>query len=265
VVCPFLGHAHQGIEPIAALIPCPSRDQISDVIREISSPPPLESITGRYRTLRELVSRSLRAAILSGAMTPGQTLRELDVAERLGVSKTPVREAFRELEREGLVLSSPHRGVVVVGGASSALAEILELRLVLEPFAARLAAERVQDDQLASLRLLLEDTRPKAPVGDVPAGHAGDAFHRKIYEICGNSRMQRLLLDALEYAGAAKMAGCGGAGGVEGHLAVGEAILRRDPVAAEARMREHVEHVLEHLRAHTGRPGAGPRAGGDNP
>jgi len=231
------------------------RVEIANIVREISSAPTLESVAGRYQTLRELVSRSLRAAILSGAAPPGQTLRELDVARRLGVSKTPVREAFRELERTGLVVSAPHRGVMVIGRSLEAMGEMLEVRLALEPFAARLAAERITDEQVQALRGLLEDMRKAAAAGDVTAAREVDdgAFHRKIFELSGNARLERLLLDALEYVGTVDTGACAGPGAVdhddEDHLTVGEAIVRRDPRAAEEHMRRHIGGILERRRA----------------
>ncbi len=222
-------------------------------MREISCPGALEKVTASYQTLRELVSRSLRAAILSGAAGPGQTLREQDLARRLGVSKTPVREALRELEREGLVVSAPHRGAVVVGLPLDGVRELVELRTALEPFAARLAAERIPNTQVAALRQLLETVREAIAAGDPSAGaQVAGRFHRKIYELSGNARLQRMLESLLEYAETARGAGCGAAGtgpNHEDHLAVGEAIIRGDWAAAEAGMRRHMERARDRFRA----------------
>lgn len=215
-------------------------------MREIPDAPELESIAGRYQTLRELVSRSLRAAILSGAAAAGQFLRERDVARRLGVSKTPVREAFRELEREGLVVSAPHRGVIVVGVTVDAVREMLELRLALEPFAARLAAERTPASEVPLVERLVDEIRAaEACVDPVPRRDAGERLHRKVYELCGNSRLQRLLIDALEYTAMRDAAGQTALDDVPAeHLAVAEAIVRRDAAAAERHMREHIRRLI---------------------
>jgi DNA-binding GntR family transcriptional regulator len=217
-------------------------------MREISDAPELENVAGRYQTLRELVARSLRSAILTGAAAPGQMLRERDVARQLGVSKTPVREAFRELERDGLVVSAPHRGVIVAGGASGdAVRDTLELRLALEPFAARLAAERIPDSEVAAVARLTEEIRNARTRDARCRAEAGERLHRKVYELCGNTRLQRVLTDALEHARSATAAGCTGdsaLSGHEDHLAVAEAIVRRDPASAERRMRDHMRRVL---------------------
>jgi DNA-binding GntR family transcriptional regulator len=104
--------------------------------------------------LPEAVYQQLRSAILSGLFRPGQLLRQEDVARQLGVSRGPLREALPKLEAEGMVISMPHRGSSVVSLAADEIAEIFELRAMLEASLASLAAHRRTDETVARLREL---------------------------------------------------------------------------------------------------------------
>src|SRR5271170_4372352 len=92
--------------------------------------------------LPEAVYQQLKAAILTGVFRPGQTLRQEDVAKQLGVSRGPLREALPKLEAEGMIISMPHRGCAVVSLAPSEIAEIFELRAMLESSLAKAAARQ---------------------------------------------------------------------------------------------------------------------------
>ena len=131
------------------------------------------------RSLRDVAYDDIRDAILSGALQPGQRVKERDVAAQMGISTTPVKEALRRLEQEGLVVSQPRRGAVVSGLATIPVEEIEEIRGALEAIAARLAATRLTDAELARLEDLVADmaalTRdmrePQRRVQDVSAFH----------------------------------------------------------------------------------------------
>lgn len=104
----------------------------------------------------ESVLSSLRLAIIKGQLPPGTHLLEAQLAEKLGVSRGPVREALLRLEREGLVVSQPYRGKFVANVSAQMIREIYSLRRVLECFAAELALDRLQPDQIEQLRTLFE-------------------------------------------------------------------------------------------------------------
>jgi DNA-binding GntR family transcriptional regulator len=101
--------------------------------------------------LPEAVYHQLRTAILTGVFKPGQTLRQEDVAKQLGVSRGPLREALPKLEAEGMVISMPHRGCAVVSLAPDDIAEIFELRGMLESSLAKAAAQRRTDETVQKL------------------------------------------------------------------------------------------------------------------
>ena len=105
-------------------------------------------MTRLYHTARHYVLNALRIEILQGAHPAGTRLRQEEVAKRLHVSTTPVREAFRDLLAEGLVLIDPHKGVVTRGLTSAAVTEIYDMRMVLEPMLAQRACRDITDEQI---------------------------------------------------------------------------------------------------------------------
>ena len=102
--------------------------------------------------LRDVVFDTLRQAILDGTLQPGERLMELHLAQQLGVSRTPVREALRKLELEGLVLNIPRRGAVVAQITQKDLEDVLEVRAALEELAVRQACKKISSLQTARLQ-----------------------------------------------------------------------------------------------------------------
>ena len=109
--------------------------------------------------LPEAVYQQLKTAILTGVFRPGQTLRQEDVAKQLGVSRGPLREALPKLEAEGMIISMPHRGCAVVSLAPSEIAEIFELRAMLESSLAKAAARQKDPESVQGLRELSAEMR----------------------------------------------------------------------------------------------------------
>ena len=105
-----------------------------------------------YLPLRDVVFKTLRQAILKGELEPGERLMEIQLAERLGVSRTPIREAIRKLELEGLVLMIPRKGAEVARISESNLRDVLEVRRSLEELAIDLACQRMTGEELDALR-----------------------------------------------------------------------------------------------------------------
>ena len=104
-----------------------------------------------YLPLRDVVFKTLRQAILMGELTPGQRLMEIQLANKLGVSRTPIREAMRKLELEGLVVMVPRKGAHVAKINQKVLHDVLEVRCSLEQLAVELACERITDEELNKL------------------------------------------------------------------------------------------------------------------
>ena len=110
-----------------------------------------------YLPLRDVVFKTLRQAILKGELEPGERLMEIQLAERLGVSRTPIREAIRKLELEGLVLMIPRKGAEVARISENNLRDVLEVRRTLEELAVDLACQRMTEDELEGGRRGLRD------------------------------------------------------------------------------------------------------------
>ena len=108
-----------------------------------------------YQPLREVVCETLRDAIRKGKLKPGERLMESQLAEDLGVSRTPVREAIRKLELEGYVIMMPRRGTYVANLSIRDVNEVFEIRTSLDSLASGLAAERITDEELERLQRLL--------------------------------------------------------------------------------------------------------------
>ena len=147
-----------------------------------------------YLPLRDVVFQTLRQAILRGELKPGERLMEIHLAQRLGVSRTPVREAIRKLELEGLVLMIPRKGAIVAEITVSDLEDVLEVRMALEELAVKHACRRVTGEQLAGIRSLAEEFKRTLSGDDVAACAQADMkFHDAIYEATGNSRLVQIL------------------------------------------------------------------------
>ena len=104
-----------------------------------------------YLPLRDVVFNTLRQAILRGEMEPGERLMEIQLAEKLGVSRTPIREAMRKLEQEGLVVMIPRRGAQVANITEKDLNDVLEVRIALENVAIEKACARMTEEEMLSL------------------------------------------------------------------------------------------------------------------
>ena len=112
-----------------------------------------------YLPLRDVVFNTLRQAILRGELEPGERLMEIQLAERLGVSRTPIREAIRKLELEGLVLMIPRKGAEVAKISEKSLKDVLEVRRSLEELAIELTCQRITDEGMAELEEAQRFTR----------------------------------------------------------------------------------------------------------
>lgn len=195
--------------------------------------------------LRESVAKSIREAIQSGALKPGERLVEADIAEQMGISRAPVREALRQLEGEGLVETAPRRATAVARFSRDDILEIYSLRAVLEGLASRLTTERASGEDCRRLRDAVQRMREAAARGDLPALVENDlAFHRMVCEmsqhrrllaswlgLCHQARVCLMWIEQI-YGDLMETA--------EGHLPLLDAIERGDGVGAEALFREHL-------------------------
>lgn len=139
------------------------------------------------------VYRVLRTAILDGTVSPGEQLRETHIATDLGISRSPLREALTKLEEEGLVVKVPFRGSFVVEVSDRDVSEIASIRLLVEPYAAELAAPTLRDAKRPLLKQTIEELYRATDANDIPASiDAHLRFHRLFYEHSGNAALYSL-------------------------------------------------------------------------
>lgn len=154
----------------------------------------LKVTMNEYLPLRDVVFNTLRQAILKGELEPGERLMEIQLAERLGVSRTPIREAIRKLELEGLVNMVPRKGAEVACITEKDLNDVLEVRCALEELAVELACKRITKDQIDKLKLTLEQFKEVIRGKNLTEIAEMDVkFHDVIFEATGNSRLVQLL------------------------------------------------------------------------
>lgn len=152
-----------------------------------------------YLPLRDVVFNTLRQAILRGELKPGERLMEIKLADKLGVSRTPIREAIRKLELEGLVLMIPRRGAVVAEITEKSLRDVLEVRKALEELCVELACERITEEDIEQLKAAAKAFEEALQSGDVTEYAEADvSFHDIIYFATENQRLIQLLYNLRE-------------------------------------------------------------------
>lgn len=149
---------------------------------------------GHGQPLRDAVRESIRRGIADGRWVPGARLVERDLADEFAVSRVPVREALQMLEREGFVELLPRRGAVVRQLTPTVVADLFDIRQALEVLAARRAAERIDDEGLERLSVVLADGREALAADDHAwSGMANTAFHEAVLDLAGNESLRDLL------------------------------------------------------------------------
>lgn len=207
-----------------------------------------------YKPLRELVFEALREAIITGRLRPGERLMEVQVAEALGVSRTPVREAIRMLELEGFVLMMPRKGAYVADISIKDIASVFEIRRALEGLAAELAAERATEQHMERLERILVELAECVENSDVQHFVELDTeFHATVYEASRNDRLapivsllreqiQRFRTRTLSNPGRMRVA-------LEEHRGLVEALGDRDVDRARQLASDHIESAENLLMA----------------
>jgi DNA-binding GntR family transcriptional regulator len=147
-----------------------------------------------YKPLREVIFNSLREAIIIGELRPGERLMEVQLAEKMGVSRTPVREAIRKLELEGLVDMIPRKGAHVAELSIKDIMDVLEVRASLDGLATSLAAERITDDELKELKHINSQFATYIDKENLNGSIKKDAeFHDIIYKASRNDKLISIL------------------------------------------------------------------------
>lgn len=183
-----------------------------------------------YQPLRDVIFETLRKAIVSGDIKPGERLMEVSLANQMGVSRTPVREAIRRLEAEGLVTMIPRRGTHVSELSVKDIMDVLEVRAVLDRLATELAAKRIQPSQLKTLESIHKQYISCVEKDNMEGAIKKDVeFHDIIYAASGNPRLVAV------------------AGSLREHIYRFRVIYMSDNLIAENVLHEH-EEILEALR-----------------
>ncbi len=202
-------------------------------------------------SIADQVFEELEHDILSGVYERGETLTELKLSERMGVSRTPIREALRRLEQEHII-EATSKGAKVIGISREDIADICAIRLRLEGLAARWAAERADEEGLAALRETVElqefYTRKKDPDS---IRNVDSRFHQTIYALCGSNSMRDTLeplhRKLLKYRRVSVTAESRAVKSLEEHRAIYEAIAAREGDSAEKLTIEHVQNARDSI------------------
>ncbi len=206
-----------------------------------------------FLPLRDVVFNTLREAILRGDLQPGERLMELQLAAQLGVSRTPIREAIRMLEQEGLAVTMPRKGAEVAKMTLKGMEDVLEIRTSLDELAARLACERINEEQLIQLEACKRDFEYCLKTGDVKKIAEADVrFHDVIYEATNNPKLVVLLNNLREQIYRYRVEYIKDANNhpilIKEHEAIYEALKQRDQEAAALSIRDHVEHQADAVK-----------------
>jgi len=211
-------------------------------------------------SLRNKVFKYIKTQIINGAYGPGDTLLESKLSDELGVSRTPIREAIRLLEMEGLVETTTKKGAVVLGISPKDVEDIYAIRQLVEGLAARWAAERLTDHELKELQKIYELMEFYAQKHDVEEmAELDNRFHQMIYEIAGSKILYLTLHNLHQYVQLARLKSLSVQNRLPQTLAEHHAILEafrgKDADTAEKAMADHVKMAYLNIQRHRDNPG----------
>ena len=214
-----------------------------------------------YKPLREAVFEAVRDAIISGKLSPGERLMEVQLAEEMGVSRTPVREAIRKLELEGFVEMMPHKGAYVAGISIKDIVDVFEVRAALEALASRLAAERITEDELGQLERSIVSISEVSDGQNIEAIVESDTgFHDIIYQASRNDKLMQFIAHLKEQIKRFRTTSLALPGrtetALEEHRQIMKALSERNADVVADLSRRHIEHakssILEALKKEKG-------------
>lgn len=199
-----------------------------------------------YLPLRDVVFNTLREAILKGDLLPGERLMEIALANQLGVSRTPIREAIRMLEQEGLAITIPRKGAIVAGMSQKEMEEVLEIREALEQLSAQVACDKIDESQLAELSDAQKNFEETLQTGDLKRiAQADIEFHNIIYRATCNKRLIMMLEGLREQVYRYRVEYLKDASNYEEvlkeHEAIYEALAKRDKESVTMMTRKHIQ------------------------
>lgn len=206
-------------------------------------------------SLSSRVFRTIRENILSGKYEPEEELKEKTIGEELGVSRTPVREALRQLELEGLVTIIPNKGAYVVGISKKDIRDIYEIRSRLEGLCAKWAAENITKEQLDELEenIYLSDFHVKKGNSEQVL-ELDNRFHEILYNSSGSREMRHILVDFHHYLQRVRKVTLAenkrAVNSIREHRKIVEALKLHDAKLAEKLANEHIMNTIHNIDSH---------------
>ncbi len=200
-----------------------------------------------FLPLRDVVFKTLRQSILTGELKPGERLMEIHLADKLGVSRTPIREAIRQLELEGLVVMLPRRGAQVAHITEKSMSDVLEVRLALDELSVKLACERITDEEIERLREACLDFEKAVDSADIRNITSADvAFHDIIFAASRNMRLIQMMNNLAEqmyrYRFEYIKDDSGWQSLITEHRMITDAIAMRDPELSARAIHVHIKN-----------------------
>lgn len=210
-----------------------------------------DEVTDKY-SLRGRVFHRIREDILSGKYKEHEELKEVAIGEELGVSRTPVREAFRQLELEGLIQMIPNKGAYVTGITTQDVRDIYMIRSYMEGLCARWAAEKISKEQLAEMEENIFLSEFHASKGHLEQmAELDNRFHEILYEACDSKMLEHLLRDFHQYVLRVRRKTLAentrSSQSNKEHRRIMEAIRERDGERAEKLANQHIVNAYENM------------------
>ncbi len=217
----------------------------------------LQITMDQFLPLRDVVFNTLRQAILTGELKPGERLMEIHLANRLGVSRTPIREAIRKLELEGLVIMIPRRGAEVAQITEKSMNDVLEVRRSMDALCVELACERITEEALIQLKEACDKFEQAVQTKDIKQiAQADVALHDIIVQATGNMRLVQLINNLSEQMYRYRFEYIKDSSQhvrlIEEHRMIYDSIVRKDKDAACEAAKTHIDNqkkaIIDQLR-----------------
>ena len=207
-----------------------------------------------YLPLRDVVFNTLREAILKGELKPGERLMELQLAAKLGVSRTPIREAIRMLEQEGLAVTIPRKGAEVAKMTEKDMEDVLQIREALDELAAKIACEQISEEQLEELVATMHEFEESTKTDNVKKIAEADVkFHDIIYQSTGNPKLVNMLNNLREQMYRYRVEYLKDENNyptlMKEHKDIVEGLVRKNKMQVTATMHQHVKNQAVAVKA----------------
>jgi DNA-binding GntR family transcriptional regulator len=201
----------------------------------------------KHLTLRERILETIRDAIIKGALKPGEKVAEPELAERFGISRTPIREAFRQLETEGYLTVIPRKGAVVAAFSQKDVEEFYAIKSILEGYAAKRACENLSDKEIEKLKTINSKLSQLAEGADVKQFFKiHNDFHDLFIKAANNDKLNEMISSLVNKFQLLRLASLSVPGrmkiSVEEHDKIIEAFKKKNPTLAENLVRKNAEY-----------------------